>query len=164
MVHSRAPLTSTPEAESRCLEQDLRRPRETLRSLEILDRSQPIGLFLVAVIHFLASQEEARSIVATLLEVLPSGSHLLMSCATTEFLDPGTHGSLGRIPAQWPVGRPSPHAAELEKSFTGLELIHPGIVVVSEWRPDPETDEHPQPAGSLDLRSGGPKAVAATAR
>jgi S-adenosyl methyltransferase len=145
MVHARALLTSTPEGETRYLEQDLRRPVEILRSLEILDRSQPIGLILVAVIHFLASQEEARSIVATLLEALPSGSHLLMSCATTEFLTP-------ELTANWDEslrsGRSDVHPrtrAEFEEFFTGLELIDPGIVAVSEWRPDPAADEHPSP-------------------
>jgi len=136
MVHARALLTSTPEGETRYLEQDLRRPAEILRSLEILDLSQPVGLILVAVIHFLPSQEEARSIVATLLEALPAGSHLTMSCATTDFLTP-------ELKANWDeslrTGRSDVHPrtrAEFAEFFTGLDLIDPGVVLVNHWKPD----------------------------
>jgi hypothetical protein len=145
MVHARALLTSTPAGETRYLEQDLRRPAEILASLEILDRSQPIGLILVAVIHFLQSQDEARSIVAALLEALPAGSHLIMSCATTDFLTPELKANwdeslrTGRSDV-YPRTRP-----EFAEFFTGLDLIDPGIVAVSEWRPDPAATEHPTP-------------------
>jgi hypothetical protein len=145
MVHARALLTSTPAGETRYLEQDLRRPAEILRSLEILDLSQPVGLILVAVVHFLPSQEEARSIVATLLAALPSGSCLVMSCATTDFLTP-------ELAASWDeslrTGRSDVHPrnrASFEEFFTGLDLVDPGIVAISEWRPDPAEAEHPSP-------------------
>src|SRR4029453_5611231 len=88
MAHARALLTSTPHGETRYLEEDLRNPAKILAEAEILDLSKPVALILVAVVHFLPAQEEAVSIVQTLLEALPSGSHLVMSCATTDFLTP----------------------------------------------------------------------------
>jgi hypothetical protein len=145
MAHARALLTSTPSGQTRYLELDLRDPSGILSSLEILDLSQPVALMLIAVIHFLPSQEEARSIVSTLVEALPSGSHLTMSCATTDFLTP-------ELKANWDEslrsGRSDVHPrsrAEFEEFFTGLELVSPGIVAVSEWRPDPMAEEHPTP-------------------
>jgi hypothetical protein len=145
MAHARALLTSTPEGETRYLEEDLRRPADILSSLEIIDLSRPVALMLVAVIHFLPSQEEARSIVSTLVDALPSGSYLTMSCATTDFLTP-------ELKANWDeslrTGRSDVHPrtrAEFEEFFTGLDLIDPGIVAVSEWRPDPDAEEHPTP-------------------
>jgi hypothetical protein len=145
MAHARALLTSTPEGETRYLEEDLRRPADILSSLEIIDLSRPVALMLVAVIHFLPSQEEARSIVSTLVDALPPGSYLTMSCATTDFLTP-------ELKANWDeslrTGRSDVHPrtqAEFEEFFTGLDLIDPGIVAVSEWRPDPDAEEHPTP-------------------
>ncbi|MEV6300037.1 SAM-dependent methyltransferase [Actinoplanes sp. NPDC051861] len=145
MVHARALLTSTPAGQTRYLEEDLRNPAKILSSLEILDLSQPVGLILVAVVHFLPSQEEAASIVSTLLEALPSGSHLVMTCATTDFLTP-------ELKASWDeslrTGRSDVHPrgrAEFEQFCSGLDLVDPGIVAISEWRPDPEAEEHPTP-------------------
>ncbi|MEV6844076.1 SAM-dependent methyltransferase [Actinoplanes sp. NPDC051411] len=145
MVHARALLTSTAEGETRYLEQDLRQPKSILESLDILDLSRPVGLMLVAVIHFLPSQEEARSIVSTLVDALPSGSHLTMSCATTDFLTPD-------LRANWDEslrsGRSDVHPrtrAEFSEFFTGLEFVSPGAVAVSEWRPDPGAEERPGP-------------------
>jgi S-adenosyl methyltransferase len=144
-AHARTLLTSTSAGETRYLEQDLREPRSILDSLDILDLSRPVGLMLVAVVHFLSSQDEARSIVAALVDALPSGSHLTMSCATTDFLTPA-------LKENWDEslrsGRSDVHPrtrAEFSQFFDGLELVTPGIVAVSEWRPDPAAAEHPAP-------------------
>ncbi len=145
MSHARALLTSTPEGETRYLEEDLRNPERILAAADLLDLSQPVGLVLVAVVHFLPEQERARSIVHTLLEALPSGSHLVMSCATTDFLTP-------ELKANWDeslrTGRSDVHPrsrAQFDEFFTGLELVDPGVVAVSQWRPDPAAEEHPTP-------------------
>ncbi|MET0423232.1 MAG: SAM-dependent methyltransferase [Actinoplanes sp.] len=145
MVHARALLTSTPEGQTRYLEEDLRRPEKILADADLLDLTRPVGLILVAVTHFLADQDEARQIVHTLVDALPSGSHLLMSCATTDFLTP-------ELRANWDeslrTGRSDVYPrtrSQFEEFFTGLDLIDPGIVAVGEWRPDPDAEEKPTP-------------------
>jgi hypothetical protein len=143
MVHARALLTSTPQGRTTYLEQDLRDPEAILRELEILDLSRPVGLVLVAVVHFLADQKQARDIVGTLVGALPAGSFLTMSCATTDLLTP-------ELKVNWDeslrTGRSDVYPrtrAEFAGFFEGLDLVDPGIVAVSEWRPDPADDEHP---------------------
>ena len=145
MAHARALLTSTPEGETRYIEEDLRRPEKILADATILDLSRPVGLVLVAVVHFLPDQEQAREVVHTLLDALPSGSHLIMSCGTTDFLTP-------ELTANWDeslrTGRSDVYPrtrAQFDEFFAGLELIDPGVVAVSEWRPDPEAEEHASP-------------------
>jgi hypothetical protein len=145
MAHARALLTSTPDGETRYLEEDLRNPAKILAEAEILDLSKPVALILVAVVHFLPAQEEAVSIVQTLLEALPPGSHLVMSCATTDFLTP-------ELKANWDeslrTGRSDVHPrtrAEFEEFFTGLEMVSPGAVAIGDWRPDPAAEEHASP-------------------
>jgi len=145
MVHARALLTSTPEGETRYIEEDLRHPAKILDAASILDFARPVGLILVAVVHFLPSQQEAASIVRTLLDALPSGSHLVMSCATTDFLTP-------ELKANWDeslrTGRSDVHPrtrAQFDEYLTGLDVIDPGVVAISEWRPDPAATERATP-------------------
>ncbi|WP_306214621.1 SAM-dependent methyltransferase [Actinoplanes sp. RD1] len=145
MAHARALLTSTSAGETRYLEEDLRHPEKILAAAEILDLSRPVGLVLVAVVHFLPAQDEARQIVHTLLDALPSGSHLVMSCATTDFLTP-------ELKANWDeslrTGRSDVYPrtrTEFDEFLTGLDVIDPGIVAVSQWRPDPAATEHATP-------------------
>jgi hypothetical protein len=145
LAHARALLTSTPAGETRYLEEDLRNPAKILDQADILDFSKPVGLILVAVVHFLADQDEARTIVRTLLDALPSGSHLVMSCATTDFLTP-------ELKANWDeslrTGRSDVYPrtrAQFDEFLTSLEVADPGVVAVSEWRPDPSSAEHAAP-------------------
>ena len=73
--------------------------------------------------------------MTTLLDALPSGSYLVASHGTPEH-DPAsaaigmrTYGEAG-IPLQL---RDSSDFARI--AFSGLELVPPGVVLVSEWRP-----------------------------
>ncbi|GIM97594.1 SAM-dependent methyltransferase [Paractinoplanes toevensis] len=144
MVHARALLTSTPDGETRYLEEDLRNPEKILEQASLIDFSKPVGLVLVAVVHFLSDQDQAREIVHTLLGALPAGSHLVMTCATTDFLTP-------ELKANWDeslrTGRSDVHPrtrAEFDQFLTGLEVIDPGVVPISEWRPS-DAQERPTP-------------------
>ncbi len=102
---------------------------------ETLDFTQPVALMLVAILHFLPDSESPRQIVDTLLDALPSGSYLVASHVTPEH-DPEGVGGLVRayqasgLPAQ---ARAADEFADLV--FRGLELVDPGLVLVSEWRP-----------------------------
>ncbi|SDT37741.1 SAM-dependent methyltransferase [Actinoplanes derwentensis] len=145
MVHARALLTSADEGQTRYIEADLREPERILAGLEILDLSKPVGLILVAVVHFLPSQEQAVTAVRTLLDALPSGSHLVMTLATTDLLTP-------ELKANWDEalrsGRSDVHPrtrTQVEEFVVALELVEPGISAISEWRPDPTDDEQPTP-------------------
>jgi O-methyltransferase involved in polyketide biosynthesis len=145
MAHARALLTSTPEGETRYLEDDLRHPEQILAAADILDFTRPVALILVAVVHFLPEQEESRRIVRTLVDALPAGSHLIMTAATTDLLTP-------ELKANWDeslrTGRSDVYPRtrdEFASFFDGLELVTPGIVPVADWRPDPAAEEHPSP-------------------
>ncbi|MCY1142427.1 SAM-dependent methyltransferase [Actinoplanes sp. Pm04-4] len=145
MAHARALLTSTPEGETRYLEDDLRHPERILAAADILDFTRPVALILVAVVHFLPEQEESRRIVRTLVDALPAGSHLIMTAATTDLLTP-------ELKANWDeslrTGRSDVYPRtrdEFASFFDGLELVTPGIAPVADWRPDPAAEEHPSP-------------------
>jgi hypothetical protein len=150
LAHARALLTSAPEGRTAYLDADLRDPAAILAdpvTRDVLDFGQPVALMLIAVLHFLLDKDKPAEIIATLLDALPAGSYLVASHGTGEH-GPRSDSDAGQqayrdagVPLQL---RDSDEFARL--AFTGLELVPPGVVLVSEWRP--EEDSGPRPAAA----------------
>jgi hypothetical protein len=144
MVHARALLTSTSDAGATdYVEADVREPDKILReAARTLDFSQPIALMLVAVLHFIAEDDDPYGIVARLLNSLAPGSYLVMSHATGEYLDAKTLAGFSASPAA-----PSFRTREqFGRFFEGLVLLPPGIVSAAEWRAENEPQPRPTAA------------------
>jgi len=91
---------------------------------------------LVAVLHFIPDEDEPQRIVRTLVDALPSGSYVVASHATAEHNPEGLAGA-GRAYSEGGLRGALRTSAEFaELVFTGLELVEPGVVLVSEWRPE----------------------------
>ena len=139
LAHARALLASGPRGVTAYLDADIRHPETILANpvvRDTLDFGMPIALMLVAVLHFLPDEDDPRRIVQTLVDALPSGSYLVASHATAEHNPEGLSGA-GRAYSQGGMRgaiRSSDEFGEL--AFTGLELVDPGVVLVSEWRPE----------------------------
>jgi hypothetical protein len=139
LMHSKALHTGTPQGRTAYIDADLRQPEKILShptTRALLDFGRPIALLLVAVLHFIPDDDAPRSIVRTLVDALPSGSYLVASHVTPEHDPAGVHGleaayrSAG-VPAQ---ARTMEEFTEL--AFDGLEMVEPGVEIVSEWWPD----------------------------
>ena len=91
---------------------------------------------LVSVLHFFTADDQVRRIVEPLVDALPPGSYVAASHATSEFapatLEAGRAYTRGGVDV---IGRDGDIFAGLV--FRGLTLVPPGVVVVSEWRPEP---------------------------
>jgi hypothetical protein len=139
LVHARALLTSAPEGRTAYIQADLKSPLDILSSpvvRSVLDFGQPVALMLIAVLHFLQEDDEAEGVLKTLVDALPPGSYLAASHITMEHDPEGIAGGQ-RVyrDAGLPMNtRDSDEFASL--AFSGLELVPPGVVLVSEWRPD----------------------------
>jgi S-adenosyl methyltransferase len=140
LSHARALLTSSDEGATAYIDADVRDPEKILTDPAVrstLDWSQPIALQLVAIMHFVEDREDPYGIVNRLVSALPSGSYLMLSHATFDPLDPETIAAMNAINENI---RPrfSPRTLdEVATFFAGLELLTPGIVSVSDWRPGP---------------------------
>jgi hypothetical protein len=138
LAHARALLTSSPEGKTAYIQADLREPERILGDpvlRQTLDFSQPIGLMLVAVLHFVPDAEHPRRIVDTLLGALPSGSYLAATHVTAEH-DPDRLAGAGRAYQERGLTGQIRTADEFaELAFRGLEMVDPGLTLVSEWRP-----------------------------
>jgi hypothetical protein len=144
MSHARALLTSSPEGATDYIEADLRNPQVILdaaRERQALDFSRPVALMLIAVLHFIPpGDDQDQDIVRTLVDALPSGSYLAATHFTVDFMP-----SEERLRYQqlldagvsdiWPRDK-----AAFAALFDGLELVEPGIELISRWRPDAQDD------------------------
>lgn len=141
LAHARALLTSDPRGATAYIQADLREPEKILdhpATRATLDLSEPIGLMVVAVLHFVVNEDRPAEILRTLVDTLPAGSHLVASHITAEH-DPDGVYTVERTYRQSGVPAQARTAADFERlAFTGLELIEPGVALVSEWRPDRE--------------------------
>jgi hypothetical protein len=139
LAHAKALLTGTPEGRTAFIQADLRDPEKILAhptTREVLDFDRPMALLLVAVLHFIPDSENPATIVRTLVDALPSGSYVVSSHVTPEHDPESVHGleesyCTAGVPAQ---ARPMEDFVQLV--FDGLELVDPGVEVVSEWRPE----------------------------
>jgi hypothetical protein len=147
LAHARALLTSSPEGKTAYIHADLREPEKILAdpaTTATLDFSQPIALMLVAVLHFVPDEAQPRRIVDALLGALPPGSYLVASHATAEH-DPDTLAGAGRAYQEGGLtGQIRTSAEFADLAFRGLEMVDPGLVLVSEWRPR-DTGPRPKP-------------------
>jgi hypothetical protein len=102
----------------------------------VLDFSKPVALMLVAVLHFLPEEDKPEDVLATLLGALPPGSYLAASHVTMEH-DPVGIGAGVRAYREAGIPMTARDADEFAPlAFSGLKLVPPGVVLVSEWRPD----------------------------
>jgi hypothetical protein len=142
LAHARALLTSAPGGKTAYIDADLREPHEILADPAVaatLDLSQPVALMLVSVLHFVPDADQPARVVRTLVDALPAGSYVAASHLTTEHSNPATAAESVRIYRQG--GMPlAPRTADdfADLLFTGLVLAEPGVVPVSDWRPDGE--------------------------
>jgi hypothetical protein len=147
LAHARALLTSSPEGRTAYIHADLRDPAAILSdpvTRDVLDFSQPIALMLVAIVHIIPDEDKPAEIISTLMDAVPPGSFLVASHVTGEHDTDASGGQRAfreaSLPANW---RDSSEFARL--AFSGLDLVPPGVVLVSEWRPD-EPGPRPTPA------------------
>ncbi|WP_204037556.1 SAM-dependent methyltransferase, partial [Actinoplanes utahensis] len=139
---SAGPLSAGAGGRIRFIEADLRDPASILthpQFKETVDLSRPVALILIAVLHLIPDQDRSREIVHELLAALPSGSYL---AATSLTLDFGAADTLEPITGPRSPVRPRTRD-EFAEFFTGLGLIGPGIVPVSEWLPEVPAHQRP---------------------
>lgn len=140
LTHARALLTSTDPGVTAYIDADLRHPGQILDDPVLgttLDLSRPVGLLLVAVMHFLEDDNQAFDAVSTLMDAVAPGSFLVLSHATSDLLPADTVNKLARAPGRG--GFTDRTEAQIRRFFDGLTLVPPGLSVVSNWRPEPGT-------------------------
>ncbi|GIG88198.1 SAM-dependent methyltransferase [Plantactinospora endophytica] len=142
LAHARALLSNTtPEGVTDYVDADFHDPdRIVADAKNILNFNQPIAVMFMGVLGHVADHDEAESIVARVMAAVPSGSYLILwdSTNTTEGFDEAQQGydDTGAVP--YVLRSPK----QIERCFAGLDLLEPGVVSISQWRPE-DVDAEP---------------------
>ncbi|WP_406313559.1 SAM-dependent methyltransferase [Streptosporangium sp. NBC_01639] len=141
LAHARALMARSDRV--RIVGGDATRPQEILDApvvRDFIDWSQPVGLLMVALLHFVSDADDPARIVTTFRDALPAGSFLAIS-----------HGGVEGWEDRKEQIRKASQAYvrtrdEIAGLFAGFELLEPGLVDVAWWRPtDPGSG--PAPTG-----------------
>jgi S-adenosyl methyltransferase len=139
LTHARALLTSTRAGRTAYVHADLRQPRDILDdpvTRDVLDFGQPVALVMLAVLHFLRDEEGPAQIMATLLDALPPGSYVVASHMALDHA-PAPVAAMGRTTKASGIQTQPRNSDDFARlAFPGLELVPPGVVLASEWRPE----------------------------
>jgi hypothetical protein len=139
-VHANALLTG--EGSTRVITADLRDPDGVLNhpdTRELIDFSQPVGLLMTAVLHFVADSSDPWRLVSRYLAELAPESYLALSHITADQKPPAAvqaivgiyEGATERIYMRT--------RAEVERFFVGLDVVTPyegaaaAVTYVGEW-------------------------------
>jgi trans-aconitate methyltransferase len=127
---------------------DLRDPPAILdhpQLRKILDLQQPTALVLAAVVHFVPDDDEAYRVVGHLLGALAPGSYLALAHGAPEGFQTDGDSTFDNVAdvykRQTTTQTKLRTKEEVERFFTGLELLEPGVVWPPQWRPD---ERHPE--------------------
>jgi SAM-dependent methyltransferase len=144
VAHSRAILAGNPLAG--VIEADLTKPGEVLFHPEVtrlLDFSKPVAVLLNAVLHFVPDSADPPTIVAQIRDTLGRGSYLAV-----------THGveidkwrreaeDVKELYENTPTSTHARTREQIQALFDGFEMVEPGLVLVNDWHPDPDTADGP---------------------
>ncbi|GAB2591862.1 hypothetical protein Aab01nite_38440 [Paractinoplanes abujensis] len=143
LTHARALLTSSPEGATDYVDADLRDPAAILAAAATtLDLDQPVALMVMGILGHIESDDEARSIIDQFMSALAPGSYLAM------YDGADTNPDVVEATRIWNVSaNPKYHLRSPERIaglFAGLELVEPGVVPVTRWKPDAEAAAAPE--------------------
>ena len=123
------------------VQEDVRRPERILTAPEVhrlLDLTQPVAVLMVAMLHYVSDADAPVAVVSRLFEPLAAGSYLALSHPTNDGAEDWTE--VGNIAGQACIEGTSRSRTDVEAIFAGLELVEPGAVWISSWRPESPSD------------------------
>jgi hypothetical protein len=143
LVHARALMISSSEGRSEYISADIRDPDSILNNevlSDTLDFTKPIGLTLIAILMLLADDDDPWAKVAALRDEMPSGSYLAITHPTADFnpdevtaaVDAATGAGMTLV---------ARNEEAVKRFFGDWEMLQPGLVPVSSWRPDEEVHD-----------------------
>ncbi|MEV1176840.1 SAM-dependent methyltransferase [Nonomuraea sp. NPDC049784] len=141
LAHARALMAEDDKV--RVVAGDVRRVEELLAEPDVrdfIDWTQPIGLILIGLLHFVTDEHNPHQIVAMLRDHLPTDSFMALSHGTTDgFAKQLPRGHVGAVAKEYQQANEQtamrPQAA-IARFFDGFDLLPPGLVRLPDWRPD----------------------------
>jgi hypothetical protein len=137
VAHSTLMLRENPFATM--VQADVTRPDDVLGSegvRRLLDLDEPVGLLAVTLGHYISPEQDPVRVFARYRDAVPSGSLLALTHFTDDFAH--VHGDDVVETMRSTQNNVFPRTRdEVLELFAGFELVEPGLVTTSQWRPEP---------------------------
>ena len=133
---------------------DLRDPATVWQHPDVaglLDWTRPIALLCTSTLHFVADEDEPHQIIARYRDRMAPGSYLAITHGTMEEDPAGERDQAAGVYRQASSQLHVRPLDDVRRFFDGFELVEPGLVWISEWRPEPGT----APTGRAQSMRGG---------
>jgi cyclopropane fatty-acyl-phospholipid synthase-like methyltransferase len=150
VAHSRHMLAGNDLAAA--IQADLRKPDDILGHPEVrrlLDFDEPVAVMIVAVLHYIPDSEDPPAIIARLRDTLAPGSYLALSQASGEGRTAEERAASEEVYRRVSYPLFTRGRADIVRMFEGFELSEPGVVWVSQWRPEVAEDHDDDPARTV---------------
>ena len=142
LAHAHALLTSTPEGATDYIDADVHDPETILReAARTLDFDRPVAITMLGILNFVMDTDEAVSIAHRLLDAVPSGSYLVVSHPTTEVDGEAMTQAVQYWNGQGSAQMTLRSRTDLLRLFDRVEVLEPGVVSCSRWRPEEPEEE-----------------------
>ena len=138
LAHARALMKSAPGGAVGYVDADVRDPDAIVAGARaVLDFSQPVAVMLLFTLAYVQDGAEAAAVVSALMAAVPSGSYVAIYHLASD-LDP----ALGVAARQWNKMMPAQpiklrSGSQVAELAAGLDPVPPGLVPITDWRPDP---------------------------
>jgi hypothetical protein len=154
VAHGVSLLEDEPRAVA--LEGDLRESSAILQNVQVnrlLDFDRPIAVLMLAVLHFVADADDPTGVVAAYREATAPGSYLAVSHATGDYWPERAKQTEGiyQRSRNAMIFRSRDQVGEL---MAGYELVPPGLVDYTRWRPELDSDLDDPLGGDVKRYSG----------
>jgi S-adenosyl methyltransferase len=124
----------------------------------LIDLSRPVAALFVSVLHCVPDRDDPAGLVRRVADRLPPGSFLVVCQLVsedravrdfvTDFMDASTRGNWGRVRRE----------KDVHRFLGGLDILEPGLVEVSTWRPGPDRGPRQLTAEWIEFGGVGRKA------
>jgi hypothetical protein len=143
--HARALLTSSPAGKTDYIQADLR-DWETISAgaRRTLDFSRPVGVLLIAVLHFILDAEDPHQLIARMVADLAPGSYLVIAHAASD-IEAGTAAAMARsYNATSSLNITPRDRTTVTRFFDGMELTGRDLQPLAQWwGTSPDTSSGP---------------------
>lgn len=144
LAHAHQLLRGTREGAISYIYGDLHDPQPILaEAAKTLDFSRPTGVMLFGILHFFSDADDPHGLIGQLMEPLSAGSALALTHLASDLHSEEMAETFNRLNSNLAEVVTLRTHDEVAALLAGLELVEPGVVQATQWRPDPGTDTPP---------------------
>ena len=152
VAHGRAILQNNPNVVY--IQGNIRQPSQILDHPELqnlLDLSRPAATVLASTLAYVTQDEVAYGVTHTLRDAMAPGSYIVIVHASFHGCPPSLVERLSQFYARAAAQNRARTYDEILRFFEGFELVEPGLVDISSWRPEESEEKLLQTLGLIGV-------------